>query len=315
MNQRQEANPAEHPYLSVSPEVREALAEGRPVIALETTIVTHGMPYPANVETALSVENIIRSAGAVPATTCIQNGRIQVGMTADEIEALAHAKNVVKASRRDLPAVLATRQTASTTVAATMIAARLAGISVFVTGGIGGVHRGATETMDISADLQELSQTDVIVVCAGAKAILDIGLTLEVLETLGVPVLGYQTEQFPAFYTRDSGHKVSFRVDTPQTVAQIAKTKWDLGLSGGVLVGNPIPTDAELDPAFVHDAIERAAAAAAERNIRGKEVTPFLLAELEKITEGKSLAANIRLVEHNALVGAQIATALSALSK
>jgi pseudouridylate synthase len=299
------------PYVQLHEEVQEALSAGRPVVALETTIVTHGMPYPANVETALSVENIIRSAGAIPATICIKDGAIHVGMSRHEIEDLAQTKDVIKASRRDLPVVLANRYTASTTVAATMIAARLAGISVFVTGGIGGVHRGAERTMDISADLQELAKTDVIVVCAGTKAILDIGLTLEVLETLGVPVLGYQTEQFPAFYTRDSGHKANFRVDTPQQVASIARIKWDLGLTGGLLVGNPIPMGAELDPERINQAIHQALQTAEAQKITGKEVTPFLLAELERLTAGESLQANVRLVEYNALVGAQVATALA----
>lgn len=298
--------------LQLSDEVQTALQEGRPVVALETTIITHGMPYPVNVETALSVEQIIRDAGAVPATISIWNGKIKVGLSKQEIEALAHERDVVKASRRDLPVLLATAKTGSTTVAATMIAARLAGISVFVTGGIGGVHRGAQQTMDISADLHELARTDVIVVSAGAKAILDIGLTLEVLETLGVPVLGYQSEAFPAFYTRDSGYLANFRVDTPQEVAEIAKVKWGLGLSGGMLVGNPIPQAAELNGDEIGTAILSAVQTAEQRGITGKEVTPFLLSELERLTEGKSLAANVKLIENNALVGAQIAAAMTA---
>lgn len=297
--------------LSYSEEVETALHEGRPVVALETTIVTHGMPYPVNVETALSVETIIRQAGAVPATISIQGGKIRVGLSADEIEALAHEKEVVKASRRDLPVLLATGRTGSTTVAATMIAAHLAGIQVFVTGGIGGVHRAAERTMDVSADLEELARTDVIVVSAGAKAILDIGLTLEVLETLGVPVLGYQTEDLPAFYTRTSGYQANFRVDTPQAVAEIAATKWGLGLHGGILVANPIPLDAELNQAEITSAIEAAVMRAEQQGVTGKDVTPFLLSTMESLTEGKSLAANVRLIEHNALVGAQIAGAVA----
>ncbi|MDQ0190699.1 pseudouridine-5'-phosphate glycosidase [Alicyclobacillus cycloheptanicus] len=299
-------------YLVYSEEVQQAMSEGKPIVALETTIVTHGMPYPANVQTARSVERIIREGGAVPATIFIKDGKIRVGMTDAEIEALAQTGHVVKASRRDLPVVLATGQTASTTVAATMIAARLAGIHVFVTGGIGGVHRGGEDTMDISADLQELAQTEVVVVCAGAKAILDIGRTLEVLETLGVPVLGFQTSQFPAFYTRDSGFAAGYRVDTPDQVAQIAHVKWSLGLRGGLLVGNPIPEDAELPPADIGQAIEAALRQAEADGIVGKEVTPYLLAAVERLTEGKSLQANVRLIENNAAVGAAIARAYAA---
>jgi pseudouridylate synthase len=297
-------------YIRLSPEVEQAVRQGQPVVALETTIVTHGMPMPENVHTALAVEAIIREEGAVPATICIREGFIHVGMSQAEIESLATESGVVKASRRDLPAVLAMKQTGSTTVAATMIAARLAGIQVFVTGGIGGVHRGATSTMDVSADLQELAQTDVVVVCAGAKAILDIGLTLEVLETFGVPVVGYQTDAFPAFYTRDSGHKVTVRVDSPVEAARLARIKWELGLHGGVLLANPIPVDAELPKDMIDAAIESALELAVARHITGKEVTPFLLSQLKEMTGGDSLQANIKLVEHNARIGARIAKAL-----
>jgi pseudouridylate synthase len=297
-------------YIRLHPEVQEAIADGRPVVALETTIITHGMPYPENVETALSVESIIRSHGVVPATICVRNGQFQIGMSQSEIESLAAERGVVKASRRDLPAVLARKQTGSTTVAATMIAARLAGIRVFVTGGIGGVHRGATASMDISADLQELAQTDVIVVCAGAKAILDIGLTLEVLETLGVPVVGYQTDAFPAFYTRDSGQPVNVRVDSAEEVAMLARIKWDLGLRGGVLLANPIPSEAEVSRETMEQAIEKSLREAHDLRVVGKDVTPFLLDKLKDITGGESLQANIKLVEHNAHVGSLVASAL-----
>lgn len=297
-------------YIRLSPEVEQAVRQGQPVVALETTIITHGMPMPENVHTALAVEAIIRQEGAVPATICIRDGFIHVGMSQAEIESLATESGVVKASRRDLPAVLAMKQTGSTTVAATMIAARLAGIQVFVTGGIGGVHRGATSTMDVSADLQELAQTDVVVVCAGAKAILDIGLTLEVLETFGVPVVGYQTDAFPAFYTRDSGHKVTVRVGSPDEAARLARIKWELGLHGGVLLANPIPVEAELPKEMIDAAIESALELAVARHITGKEVTPFLLSQLKEMTGGDSLQANIKLVEHNARIGARIAKAL-----
>lgn len=296
-------------YLLFTQEVRDALAANRPVVALETTIVTHGMPYPQNVETARLVEETVRRGGATPATIGVYKGAIHVGMSADDIEWLARQTDVVKASRSDLPAALALGQTASTTVAATMMAARLAGIRTFVTGGIGGVHRGAERTMDISADLTELAQTNVIVVCAGAKAILDIGLTLEVLETLGVPVLGYQTDRFPAFYTEDSGYGVPIRVDTSEQVAEIARVKWDLGWRGGILLGNPIPHEFALDKLSIQGAIEDALAAAARQGVTGKAVTPFLLSALEQGTAGKSLSANIRLIEHNARVGAQVAKA------
>ncbi|WDL95791.1 pseudouridine-5'-phosphate glycosidase [Alicyclobacillus sp. ALC3] len=296
-------------YLTFTDEVREALADKRPIVALETTIVTHGMPYPQNVETARLVEETIRTAGATPATIGVYKGAIHVGMSVDELEWLAEQTGVIKASRRDLPAALSLGQTASTTVAATMMAARLAGVRTFVTGGIGGVHRGAERTMDISADLTELAHTDVIVVCAGAKAILDIGLTLEVLETLGVPVLGYQTARFPAFYTRDSGYLAPTPVDSAEQVADIARVKWDLGWQGGVLVGNPIPAEHELDESSIREAIRQALAAADEQGVSGKDVTPFLLSALERETAGQSLAANIRLIEHNAKVGAEIAKA------
>ena len=296
-------------YLTYSEEVMQAMTEQSPVVALETTIVTHGMPYPQNVQTALSVERIIRKHGAVPATICIQNGKIRVGLTEKEIEELAQTPDVIKASRRDIPVALVTGKTASTTVAATMIAAHLADISVFVTGGIGGVHRGAEQTMDISADLQELAKTNVMVVSAGVKAILDIGLTLEMLETLGVPVLGYGTERFPAFYTRDSGFNAGVRVDSPIEVARMVHTKWSLGLDGGILIANPIPEHSALHPEEIQRSIDAAITQSKDHGITGKDVTPYLLATLEQLTAGKSLQANIALIEHNASVGAQIAKA------
>ena len=293
--------------IEISDEVKEAIMNKTPVVALESTIITHGMPYPENIKTALEVEQIIRKQGAVPATIAIMNGIIKVGLSADEIEELAKEKNVVKVSRRDLPAVLAKKLHGATTVAGTMIVAQMVGIKVFVTGGIGGVHRGAAETMDISADLLELAQTDVAVVCAGAKSILDLGLTLEYLETQGVPVLGYQTDRFPAFYTRDSGFHVNFRIDNPKEMADVMSMKWGLGLKGGIIIANPIPEGYALSEEFIDQAIQHALNELTERKITGKEVTPFLLDRLEKITGGRSLNANIELVKHNALVGALIA--------
>jgi pseudouridine-5'-phosphate glycosidase len=298
--------------LVLHPDVRAALAEGRPVVALESTIITHGMPYPANIETALAVEAVIREGGAVPATIAIVDGALRVGLSHAEITALAQANDVVKCSRRDLPMVVARRQTGATTVAGTMIVAAMAGIRVFVTGGIGGVHRGAETTMDVSADLTELARTDVAVVCAGAKAILDIGLTLEYLETHGVPVLGYRTDRFPAFYVRDGGFGVDARVDDIDELASIIATKRELGLGGGVVVANPIPPEHELPADAIEASIQGALFEASRLGVAGKALTPFLLGRLAEVTEGRSLAANIALVKHNARVGAELAVALAA---
>ena len=296
--------------LKLSPEVAAAIADHRPVVALESTIIAHGMPYPQNVETAREGESIIRRLGAVPATIAVFAGRIQVGPTDGELEQLGSAADVAKVSRRDLPHVLATGGIGATTVAATMIAAHLAGIRVFVTGGIGGVHRGAATSFDISADLIELAQTPVAVVCAGAKAILDLGLTLEFLETHGVPVIGYRTGRFPAFFTRDSGLAVDFRMDTPREVAAMLARQWSLGYPGGALVANPIPESDAMDKAEMDAIIERSLADAARQGITGKQVTPFLLDRIKQLTGGASLVANIALVKHNAEVGAQLAVAL-----
>lgn len=297
--------------LDIKPEVQQALNNKQAVVALESTIISHGMPYPQNVETALAVEAIIREAGAIPATIAILDGRIKVGLSTEEIEQLAKATEVIKTSRRDLPYVVATKKNGATTVAGTMIVAKMAGISVFVTGGIGGVHRGAAETMDISADLMELAQTDVAVVCAGAKSILDIGLTLEYLETQGVPVLGYQTEHFPAFYSRESGFACNYKVDSADEVARILAEKKELGLEGGTIIANPIPEQFALPAAEIEQAIRKALDEAEEKNIGGKEVTPFLLSTLGNITAGRSLSANIELVKNNARVGVQIAIELA----
>ena len=300
-----------NPYLDIHPEVAQALAQGRPVVALESTIISHGMPYPQNVETALAVEEVVRSAGAVPATIAILGGRLKAGLTREEIEYLGRqGQKVTKTSRRDLAVLLAKGMDGATTVATTMMIAHMAGIRVFATGGIGGVHRGAETTMDISADLQELARTDVTVVCAGAKAILDLKLTLEYLETHGVPVLGYRTEELPAFYTRTSGLSVDYRVDSPEELAKIMRVRSDLGLSGGILVTNPIPEAWSMDPALINAVIDRAVAEAEARGITGKEVTPFLLARVKEITGGDSLEANIALVKNNARLAAEIAGAL-----
>ncbi len=295
--------------LKITDEIQEALLEKRPVVALETTIVSHGMPYPENIETARLLEDMIRSQGAVPATIAILDGKINVGISDDQLEFLGTSKDIVKASRRDLPAVFAKRLHAATTVATTMICANLAGIKIFATGGVGGVHRGAQQTFDISADLQELARTDVAVISAGSKSILDLPLTLEYLETLGVPILGYKTDELPAFYTRESGLMVDYRVDTPEEASAILHAKWDIGLSGGVMITNPIPKEYALDKDFIDAAIEQALADAAAQHIEGKSVTPFLLGRVKELTGGKSLTANIELVRHNAEVAAQIAIA------
>ncbi|SHH86881.1 pseudouridine-5'-phosphate glycosidase [Sporobacter termitidis DSM 10068] len=300
-------------YLDIGPEVRAALADGKAVVALESTIISHGMPYPQNVETALNVENIVRAAGAVPATIAILNGRLKAGLTRDEIEHLGKTPGVLKTSRRDIPFIVSQKLDGATTVASTMIIAALAGIRVFATGGVGGVHRGATETMDISADLQELAHTNVAVVCAGAKSILDIGLTLEYLETFGVPVVGFGTEEMPAFYTRKSGFKVDYRVDSVRALAEALKTKWDLGLTGGMLVTNPIPPEFEMDYGTITKAIDDAVAAAEKAGVKGKETTPYLLAKVKELTGGDSLDSNIQLVYNNARLAAELSVALASL--
>ena len=302
-------------YLEYSEEVKEAKKKGKAIVALESTIISHGMPYPQNVKTAREVEDIIRSKGAVPATIAILNGKIKVGLSDEELEYLGQATAVIKASRRDLPYILASQKDGATTVAATMICAELAGIFVFVTGGIGGVHRNAEVTMDISADLEELATSNVAVVCAGAKSILDIGLTLEYLETKGVPVLGYKTDSLPAFYTRKSPYNVNYTVETPSETAAIIKAKWDLGLKGGVVVANPIPEEDALDEQEMDQIIELALKEAEEQGISGKEATPFLLGKVKELTDGKSLTANIALVKHNAHIGAEIAVRYCELGK
>ena len=299
-------------YLDIAPEVAQALAEGRPVVALESTIISHGMPYPKNVETALLVEQTIRESGAVPATIAVIGGRLKAGLSREEIEHLGKAgRNVAKASRRDLPALVACGVDGATTVATTMIIAHMAGIRIFATGGIGGVHRGAEFTMDISADLEELAQTPVMVVCAGAKSILDLGLTLEYLETKGVPVIGYGTEELPAFYTRKSGFGVDYRVNSPEELAAIFAAQRELGYRGGMLVANPIPEEYAMDKAVIDAAIERALDEAREQHIHGKETTPFLLARVVELTGGESLESNIKLVLNNARVAALTAAELS----
>lgn len=302
-------------YLDINPEVEKALKEGKPVVALESTIISHGMPYPKNVETALETERIVRENGSIPATIAILKGRLKVGLTREEIEYLGKGKDVIKTSRRDIPFIIAKGADGATTVASTMIIAALAGVKVFVTGGIGGVHRGAQETFDISADLQELAHTNVAVVCAGAKSILDIGLTLEYLETFGVPVVGFGTEEMPAFYTRKSGFNVDYRVDAPEDVAAALKTKWDLGLNGGMIIANPIPEKNQMDYDTINNAIESALKEAKEKGIKGKETTPFLLAKVKEITGGDSLESNIQLVYNNARVGSKIAVELAKLGK
>ena len=300
-------------YLNFSAEVKEAMDAGKPVVALESTIISHGMPYPQNVQTAREVEQIIRENGAVPATIALIDGKIKIGLSDEELEMFGNASGVAKASRRDLPWLLATKQLGATTVAATMICADLAGIRIFVTGGIGGVHRGAEETMDISADLDELGKTDVAVVCAGAKSILDLGLTLEYLETKGVPVVGYGTDELPAFFTPRSGFPLGLRADGPDEIAGMLKAKWALGLEGGAVIANPIPEEDALDADFINGIIENALAEAAANGIKGKDTTPFLLAKVKELTEGKSLTANIALVKHNAKIGAGIAAAFNEL--
>lgn len=298
-------------YLSISPEVKEALAAGKPVVALESTIISHGMPYPQNVQTALRVEQTIRDNGAVPATIAVIGGKLKAGCTNDEIEYLGKkGQAVTKASRRDLPVLVARGEDGATTVTTTMIIAAMAGIKVFATGGIGGVHRGAETTMDISADLEELAQTPVMVICAGAKSILDLGLTLEYLETKGVPVIGYGTDELPAFYTRHSGFGVDYRIDTPEELAAAFHAKLAMGLKGGMLVTNPIPEQYSMPADVINKAIDEAIAESQRLGIHGKATTPFLLAKVKDLTGGDSLAANIELVLNNARLAALTATAL-----
>lgn len=303
-------------YLSISQEVKEALAEGRPVVALESTIISHGMPYPKNVETALKVESIIRECGAIPATIAIIEGRLVVGCSKEEIERLGKkGLEVTKVSRRDIPFIVAKKADGATTVAATMYIARLAGVDVFATGGIGGVHRGAETTMDISADLDELQETSVMVVCAGAKSILDIGLTLECLETRGVAVVGYRTDDMPAFYTQKSGYKVDYRLDSPEEIAAAYYAKNAVGLKGGMLIANPIPDEYAMDSDYINKNIEEAVAECEKLGIHGKKTTPYLLDKIQKLTSGQSLEANIQLVYNNARLASAISVALSELKK
>lgn len=302
-------------FLVVSEEVKEALKNNKPVVALESTIISHGMPYPKNVETALNVEKIVRDNGCVPATVAVIKGKITVGISPEEIEYLGKKGTAVhKASRRDLAALVARGEDGATTVATTMIAANMAGVKVFATGGVGGVHRGAEVTMDISADLEELAQTNVIVVCAGCKSILDLGLTLEYLETKGVPVIGYGTEELPAFYTRTSGLKVDYRIDTPEEIAKIFCIKETCGLKGGMLVANPIPEEYSMDADYINKNIDDAIAECNRLGIKGKETTPYLLDKIQKLTGGSSLAANIQLVYNNVRLGCEVAKEICKLN-
>jgi len=295
-------------WLDITPEVQAALTDNKPVVALESTIIAHGMPFPRNAQTALEVEEVIRQQGATPATIAILDGKMRVGLSAQDIERIGVAGvEVAKVSRRDLPFILSGGQDGATTVASTMIIAALAGIKVFATGGIGGVHRGAETSFDISADLQELARTNVAVVCAGAKSILDLGLTVEYLETFGVPLIGYQTKNLPAFFTRSSGFDVTIKLDTPQEIAKAMRVKWQLGLGGGLVIANPIPQTQAMDEALINAAIEQAIEEANTQGIHGKESTPFLLARVVELTGGDSLEANIALVKNNAVLAAEIA--------
>lgn len=298
-------------YLDILPEIKDALANGKPVVALESTIISHGMPYPENEKFANECEQVIRDEGAVPATIAVINGRLKVGLTPEDLSLMAHGENIAKVSRRDLPYMVAEKKNGATTVTTTMIIAAMAGIKIFATGGIGGVHRGAEKTMDISADLQELAHTNVAVVCAGCKSILNIGLTLEYLETFGVPVLCMGTKKFPAFYCKESGFEGDYAVADPAEAASIIKTKWDLGLNGGVLVANPIPDAYAMDPVRMNKVIDEAVAEAERQHIHGKNITPFLLARIKDVTGGDSLASNIQLAFNNARCAARIAAAMS----
>jgi pseudouridylate synthase len=298
-------------YVSLHPEVKEALEQGRPVVALESTIIAHGMPYPQNVETAKRVEAELRAHGVIPATIAIIDGTIKIGLNEEELERIGSTPGVVKVSRRDMPMVLASKKLGATTVATTMIGAELAGIQVFVTGGIGGVHRGAQETFDISADLDELAKTNVAVVCAGAKSILDLGLTLEYLETKGVPVLGYQTSKLPAFYTRESDFDVDQRVESAEEIADICVAKWGANLTGGLVIANPIPAAYSMDAMTIEEVIRKAVSSLETQGIRGKDVSPFLLKTIKELSGGESLESNIELVLNNARLGAAIAKELA----
>ena len=294
-------------YVEYSDEVKKAMEEGKPVVALESTIISHGMPYPQNIETAKACEEIIRENGAVPATTAIIGGKIKIGLSDGELEFMATSKDIIKASRRDFAYIVSQGLNGATTVASTIIASRLAGIKIFVTGGLGGVHRHAEVTFDISRDLEELAANDIMIVCAGCKSILDIGLTLEYLETKGVPVFGYQTDYMPAFFTRKSEFKVDYNIKNPKEAAEAAKAQWELGLQGGILLTNPIPESDSMDEEKINTAIEKALVEAEEKGIHGKETTPFLLSKVLEVTEGKSLEANIALVKNNARLGAEVA--------
>ena len=297
-------------YLDVLPEIQDALKDGKPVVALESTIISHGMPYPENEKFANDVEGIIREEGAVPATIAVINGRLKVGLTPDDLSLMASGNNIAKVSRRDLPYLAAMKQNGATTVTTTMMIAAMAGIKVFATGGIGGVHRGAPKSFDISADLQELAHTNVAVVCAGCKSILDIGLTLEYLETFGVPVLCMGTKKFPAFYCKESGFAGDYECDTPEEAAAVISAKWDMGLDGGVLIANPIPDEWAMDPVRMNKVIDEAVAEAERQHIHGKNITPFLLARIKDVTGGDSLASNIQLAFNNARMAARIAAAM-----
>ncbi len=298
-------------YLDINSNIKKALADKRPVVALESTIISHGMPYPQNIETALKIEEIVKANGATPATIAIINGKLKVGLAKDEIEYLGRSgKKIVKASRRDIPYLISKKVDGATTVASTMIGAKMAGIKIFATGGIGGVHRGAEQSFDISADLQELAHTDVAVVCAGVKSILDLGLTLEYLETYGVPVLGYKTKELPAFYTQKSGFEVDYQLNTVKQIANFLKVKWEMDLKGGVVIANPIPTEFQLDYNSINEIIHSAILESEDNGIKGKEITPFLLDKVKELSYGKSLEANVQLVYNNAKLAAQIATHL-----
>jgi pseudouridine-5'-phosphate glycosidase len=298
-----------HNFIVISPEVQHALEHNIPVVALESTIISHGMPWPQNAITAKSVEDVVRQHGAVPATIAIKEGKCLVGLSSDDIDYFAQAQNVWKVSLRDMPYVIAQKLPGATTVAATMRIAAMAGIKIFATGGIGGVHRGAETTMDISADLTEMGQTDVAIVAAGVKSILDIGLTLEYMETLGIPVVTFGQEEFPSFYSSKSGFKSPLRLDTPSAIADLLKAKWGLQLDGSVLIANPVPTEYEMNQEAIEEHILKALAAADQQNIKGKEVTPFILKYIANNTQGESLEANIALIKNNAAVAAQIAVA------
>ena len=296
-------------WMDISEEIQDSIKEKGPVVALESTIISHGMPFPQNLETAQEVESIIRKEGALPATIAVIEGRIKIGLSNLELEQFAQGTKTVKVSSRDLPLALSQKQDGGTTVAATMICSRMAGISVFVTGGIGGVHRGSEKTMDISGDLMELSRTNVAVVCAGIKSILDIPRTLEYLETQGVPVIGYRTDEFPAFYTTTSGYSVQSRINTAEDIARCMKVKWELGLNGGLVIANPVLPEDAMDEVVIEEAIAKSLKEASEKGIDGKSVTPFLLERISQLTDGESLKTNIALVFNNALLGAKIASA------